>query len=186
MLSLLINSRVRDLVTELQQTYDGALSLEEIQDALKKLERKKRIILLEPATKGRFLHYITGSYNGLLFWLRIAATSLTLTVIFFLPDIEPWSYIRILTAVVFVLFLPGNALVQLLFAHRKIADAEQIVLSIGLSMAIVSMIGLILKYTLLGLTVESVVISISILSITSFFVAEYNHFLHARRASDEP
>ena len=175
--------KVKDLVTELQQTFDRSLSLEEIQDAMKKLEREKRIILLEPVTKEDFLHYIIRSYDSLFFWLRIAATCFALTVIFFLPNVEPWSYIRIPTAVAFVLFLPGNALVQLLFAHRNMEQTEQMVLSVALSMAIVAIIGLILKYTLLGLTVQSVVISISILSITLFLVAKYGSFLHAKRAS---
>lgn len=175
--------KVKDLVTELQQTFDRSLSLEEIQDAMKKLEREKRIILLEPVTKEDFLHYIIRSYDSLFFWLRIAATCFALTVIFFLPNVEPWSYIRILIAVVFVLFLPGNALVQLLFAHRNMEQTEQMVLSVGLSIAIVSIIGLVLKYTPLGLTVQSAVISISILSITLFLIAEYSCFLHAKRAS---
>jgi Protein of unknown function (DUF1616) len=175
--------KVKDLVTELQQTFDRSLSLEEIQDAVKKLEREKRIILLEPVTKEDFLHYTIRSYDSLCFWLRIAATCFALTVIFFLPNVEPWSYIRILTAVVFVLFLPGNALVQLLFAHRNMEQTEQIVLSVALSMAIVSIIGLILKYMPLGLTVQSVAISVSILSITLFLVAKYGRFLHAKRAS---
>jgi hypothetical protein len=174
--------KVKDLVTELQQTFDRSLSLEEIQDAMKKLEREKRIILFEPVTKDDFLHYIIRSYDSLSFWLRIAATCFALTVIFFLPNVEPWSYIRIPTAIAFVLFLPGNALVQLLFAHRNTEQTEQMVLSVALSMAIVSIIGLILKYTPLGITVQSVVISISILSITLFLVAKYGRFLHAKRA----
>jgi Protein of unknown function (DUF1616) len=175
--------KVKDLVTELQQTFDRSLSSEEIQNAMKKLEREKRIILLEPVTKEDFLHYTIRSYDSLFFWLRIAATCFALTLIFFSPNVEPWSYIRILTAVVFVLFLPGNALVQLLFAHRNMEQTDQMVLSVVLSMAIVSIIGLILKYTPLGLTVQSVAISISILSITLFLVAKYGRFLHAKRVS---
>src|SRR5918992_2599038 len=72
--------KVKDLVTELQQTFDRSLSLEEIQDAMKKLEREKRIILFEPVTKDDFLHYIIRSYDSLSFWLRIAATCFALTV----------------------------------------------------------------------------------------------------------
>lgn len=86
-----------------------------------------------------------------------------------------------MTAVVFVLFIPGNALVQLAFARRYIGHSEQIVLSVGLSMAIVSLVGLLLKYSPLGLTAGSAVICIGVLSIALLITAKYRHFLHKRR-----
>ena len=176
--------RVRDLVVELQHTYNESLSIEEIQNAVRKLEREKKIMLLEPGTKGHFFHYIMRSYNGLLLWLTTAATCLTIALVFLLPNIEPWSYMRIMTGAVFVLFIPGNALVQLLFAHQNMEQTEQMVLSVGLSIALISIIGLMLKYILLALTVESAVISISILSITLSAVANYRRFLCSKRAND--
>jgi uncharacterized membrane protein len=107
-----------------------------------------------------------------------------MAMVFLLPNIEPWSYMRIITGAVFVLFIPGNALVQLLFAHRKMEQTEQMVLSVGLSIVLISIIGLMLKYILSALTVESAVISIGILSITLSAVANYSHFLGAKRADD--
>jgi hypothetical protein len=176
--------RVKDLVVELQHTYSESLSIEEIQNAVKKLESEKKIMLLEPDTKGHFFDYILRSYNGLSLWLTTAATCLIMALVFLLPNIEPWSYMRMITGAVFVLFIPGNALVQLLFAHRNMEQTEQMVLSVGLSIALISIIGLMLKYILLALTVESAVISIGILSITLSAVANYSHFLCAKRADD--
>ena len=176
--------RVKDLVVELQHTYSESLSIEEIQNAVKKLESEKKIMLLEPGTKGHFFDYILRSYNGLSLWLTTAATCLIMALVFLLPNIEPWSYMRMIIGAVFVLFIPGNALVQLLFAHRNMEQTEQMVLSVGLSIALISIIGLMLKYILLALTVESAVISIGILSITLSAVANYSHFLCAKRADD--
>ena len=175
---------IKDLVIELQHTYSKSLSIEEIQNAVKKLESEKKIMLLEPGTKGHFFDYILRSYNGLSLWLTTAATCLIMALVFLLPNIEPWSYMRIITGAVFILFIPGNALVQLLFAHRNMEQTEQMVLSVGLSIALISIIGLMLKYILLALTVESAVISIGILSITLSAVANYSHFLRAKRADD--
>jgi Protein of unknown function (DUF1616) len=176
--------RVKDLVVELQDTYTESFSIEEIQNAVEKLESKKKIVLIEPGTKGHFFHYIIRSYNGLSLWLTTAATCLMMALVFLLPNIEPWSSMRIITGAVFVLFIPGNALVQLLFAHRNMEQTEQIVLSVVLSIALICIIGLMLKYILSALTVESVVISIGMLSITISAVANYSHFLSSKRAND--
>jgi uncharacterized membrane protein len=89
-----------------------------------------------------------------------------------------------ITGAVFVLYIPGNALLQLLFAHRNIEQTEKIVLSIGLSMALISIIGLMLKYLVLGPTVESAVISTGALSIILSAVANYSRFLNSKKAND--
>jgi hypothetical protein len=175
---------VKDLVFELQHTCSESLSIEEIQSAVKKLESEKKITLLGPGTKAHFFDYITRSYNGLPLWLTAAATCLIMAIVFLLPNTEPWSYMRMITGAVFVLFIPGNALVQLLFAHRNIEQTEQMVLSVGLSIAIISIIGLMLKYILFALTVELAIISIGMLSITLSAVANYSHFLSSKRAND--
>jgi hypothetical protein len=174
--------RVKDLVMELQHTYSESLSVEEIQNAVKKLESEKKITLLGPGIKGHFFDYITRSYNGLSLWLTTAATCLIMALVFLLPNIEPWSYVRMISGAVFVMFIPGNALVQLLFAHRNMEQIEQMVLSVGLSIAVICIIGLMLKYILSALTVESAVISIGMLSITTSAVANYSHFLSSKKS----
>ena len=175
---------IKDLVVELQHTNSKSSSIEEIQRAVKKLENDKKIMLFEPGTNGHFFHYITRGYNGLSLWLTTAATCLMMTIVFLLPNIEPWSYMRMITGVIFVLYIPGNALLQLLFAHRNIEQTEQMVLSIGLSIALISIIGLMLKYLMLGPTIESAVISIGVLSIILSAVANYSHFLYSKKAND--
>ena len=175
---------VKDLVVELQHTCRKSMSIEEIQNAVKKLESEKKIVLLRPGTEGHFLHYIMRSYNGLSLWLTTAATCLIMALVFLSPNISPWSYMRMITGAVFLLFIPGNALVQLLFAHRNMEQTQQMVLSVGLSMALISIIGLMLKYTLSALTVESAVISIGMLSIILSAIANYSRFLYSKRTND--
>ena len=177
--------KVKDLVVELQNTYNNeSLSIEQIQNAVKKLESEKKIMLLETDTKEHFFHYIIITYNSLSLWLTTAATCLIMALVFLSPNIEPWSYMRMITGAVFVLFIPGNALVQLLFGHRNIEQTEKIVLSVVLSIALISIIGLVLKYILLALTVESAIISIGMLSIAFSAVANYSRFLCSKRAND--
>jgi hypothetical protein len=174
--------RVKDLVVQLQHTYNESMSIEEIQNAIKTLESEKKITLLEPGTEGHFFHYLIKSYNGLSLWLTAAATCSIIALIFLVPSIEPWSYMRMITGAIFVMFIPGNALVQLLFPHRNMEQTEHIVLSVGLSIAVVCIIGLMLKYVLSTLTVESAIISIGILSITISAVANYSHFLSSKKS----
>jgi hypothetical protein len=175
---------IKELLVELQHAYNKSLSIEEIRRAVKKLENDKKIMLVEPGTNGYFLDYIMRGYNGLSLWLTTAATCLMMIIVFLLPNIEPWSYVRMITGAIFALYIPGNALLQLLFAHRNIEQTERMVLSIGLSMALISIIGLVIKYVSLGLTAESAVISIGILSIILSAVANYSYFIYSKKAND--
>lgn len=66
--------------------------------------------------------------------------------------------VRIALGMIFILFLPGYALVAVLFPGRKEIDwIERIAFSFGLSIAVVPLLGLALNYTPWGITLESVV-----------------------------
>ncbi len=81
---------------------------------------------------------------------------------------------RIAFSLIVLLFCPGYVLLDVLFPVRKeIKPIERIALSIGLSIAVVSVFGLVLHYTPLGLGVVSVffttVFFIFILTAVSWF-----------------
>jgi uncharacterized membrane protein len=91
------------------------------------------------------------------------------------------SFLRILFGIPLVLFIPGYALIALLFPGRKDIDGiERIALSFGLSIAIVPLTGLALNYTPWGIRLDPVVISISILTLALCILAQY------RRAALSP
>jgi uncharacterized membrane protein len=74
--------------------------------------------------------------------------------------------LRIIVGLPFLLFIPGYLLIFNLFPTKKrITPLERIGLSIGLSIAIVSLLGLILNYTPWGVRLEPILFSL-------FFLAE--------------
>ena len=83
--------------------------------------------------------------------------------LFLLPVVLLTSgIIRIVLGVLFCLFLPGYALVAVLFTRSKTISAlERFGLSIGISIAAVALIGLGLNYTPFGITVESTLFSVA-------------------------
>ena len=75
--------------------------------------------------------------------------------------------LRIIFGLPFILFIPGYVLIFALFPNKKSIDIiERIALSIGLSIAIVPLIGLGLNYTIFGIRLEPILFSIFIFIIT--------------------
>jgi len=69
----------------------------------------------------------------------------------------PSNVLRIILGIPFVLFFPGYTLIAALFPRKESMDnVQRAALSLGLSIAVVPLIGLILNYTPWGITLESV------------------------------
>ena len=99
-----------------------------------------------------------------------ALTFLLLLMIFILPD----NVLRIILGLPFVLFFPGYTLLSALFPRKNsLKDIERLALSFGLSIAVVLLIGLALNYTSWGITLNSILYSLSafvaITSIVAWF-----------------
>ena len=99
----------------------------------------------------------------------ILAIALILTISFI-----PNFVLRIILGLPFLLFFPGYSLILALFPKKdQIGGIERVALSFGLSIATVPLIGLILNYTPLGITLESTLYSITgfifITSIVAWF-----------------
>jgi len=90
---------------------------------------------------------------------------LLIVVIILLPS----NSLRIALGLPFLLFFPGYTLVAALFPKRESLEAiERMALSFGMSIAVVSFIGLILNYTHWGIRLEPVLYSVtSFIFITS-------------------
>ena len=74
--------------------------------------------------------------------------------------------VRVLLGLPLVLFLPGYALIALLFPRKDDLDGiERVALSFGLSIAVVPLTGLALNYTPFGIRLSPVLFSLSMLTI---------------------
>ncbi len=113
------------------------------------------------------------------FWLTVAVTIVTAILVFTVPDeLYPWVYARYALGTVFVLWLPGYALIKALFpephveaSQRSLDPTERMALSIGLSLAITPIMGLLLNYTPWGIRLTPVTLSLVAFTLTSATVA---------------
>lgn len=87
----------------------------------------------------------------------IASATLLLTILL-LPD----SPVRVVLGLPFVLFFPGYGLIAALYPRRDDLDGiERLALSLGLSLAVVPLIGLILNYTPSGIRLTPILVGLS-------------------------
>ncbi len=102
-------------------------------------------------------------------YLWILATILGI----YLPVLNT-SFLRVLFALPFILFIPGYLLIAALFPRNDDLDGiERVALSFGLSIAVVPLIGLALNYTPWGIRLDPIVVSLLIFSAAMGLIAQY-------------
>ena len=184
---------IRTVETEkpenVQQLIDlvQALSSEPKQEILARilrLQQTEKIRLKPPKTPPEKLTTYLRSNQALWYWLTIALTAATAIIVFTVPeDAFPLVYLRYVLGTIFTLWLPGYAFVKALFPQNlpfakalarslntseKDLDAiERIALSVGMSIALVPIVGLLLNYTPWGIRLTPIVLSL--LALTTIF-----------------
>lgn len=73
----------------------------------------------------------------------------------------PSTVVRVILGLPFLLFFPGYILMATLFVKNRITTLERVALSVGMSIAIVALIGFVLNYIPWGIRLESVLYSIT-------------------------
>ena len=85
-----------------------------------------------------------------------------MVIVFFIPGDSPLSVVRYVLGFVFVLFLPGYCLVNILFLGADRLDpVEMAVLSVALSFGIAGLVGLFLGLSPIGMDFTSITISLN-------------------------
>jgi uncharacterized membrane protein len=111
------------------------------------------------------------------YWAVVALVAVTLAVIPLTDAIGVLKYARYVLGTVYVLLLPGYATVEALYPEeRSLKPLERLALSIGLSLAIVPLIGLALNYTPLGIRLWPVTIAIALYTLTTATIALYRKY----------
>ena len=101
--------------------------------------------------------------------INILSTLLIVVIAFF-----PNSPTRIILGLPFILFFPGYVLICALFPRKTDLDLfERLALSMGLSMAVTSLMGLMLNYTPFGIRLYSVTFSLFSFTLLMSIVAMY-------------
>jgi uncharacterized membrane protein len=172
--------KVGDVVNVLQRL-DRSITLEDIRNVINDLKDDNNVTLSEPRFEGTFVNYIRDISNGASLWTTVLVSLITLTTIYFTPGDGSWPILRMGAGAVFTLFMPGYALAQLLFIRKYRDTVECISLSLGLSLAVTPLIGLLLNYSPWGIQLVSIVVSLTILSIGFAIGGAYRAFLHRKR-----
>jgi hypothetical protein len=129
-----------------------------------------------PATKS-LREYLGFWERNLSFYLPLAASLATLFVVYAVPSSFPLVAFRWILGSVFVLFIPGFVAVEALFPKGRELDAiERFALSVGLSLALVPLVGLLLNYTPWGIRLDPIMISLTVLTIGLAVVALVRRF----------
>lgn len=135
------------------------------------------IELKDPNPPTTFLNYLLRLDYSLWFWTVVSLIALTLLFIKITP-LAPWSKpLRYVFGTIYVLFIPGYVLIEALYPRENdLKPLERMALSIGLSLAVVPLIGLMLNYTPWGIRLSPIIISTSTYSIALLIIAAYRKY----------
>lgn len=147
-------------VGELVEALRGELGLK--RDAavqgLMKLVEEKKVSLVESEPYASLTSY---AFSPLSLWFWGALTAVILSVSLITVTSGVAIYLRYVFGSALVLFLPGYALIEALYPKRELDELTRFALSIGLSLAIVPLTGLVLNYTPFGIRLLPVTFSIA-------------------------
>lgn len=147
---------------------------------LYQLWRDGELKLVNPQPPSSLAQYAKSFYS-LWFWTLTLFIVLTGSAIYLLPQIPPYVYFRYVAGSLFVLYLPGFALIEALYPKREdLQPLERLALSIGLSLSLVPLVGLVLNYTLWGIRLAPIFVSLAFLTIALGAVAVARKFTYLK------
>lgn len=130
----------------------------------------KEMTTLTPQTLTGYL----SSRKSLWYWTTLILVIATTISVFIIPEnLYPLTYIRHILGLIFVLWLPGYSFIKTLFPatlpvkmeKKALDNIERIALSIGMSLALTPLVGLLLNYTPWGIALTPITLTLMILTI---------------------
>lgn len=136
-----------------------------------------KVILMDPSPPKDFLEYLTRPDYSLWLWSIIFLQLLAIISIVLTNTVEAFLYVRYIVGSLVVLFLPGYVTVEVLYpSEKELSSLERLALSIGLSLAVVPLIGLILNYTPWGIRLTPVVSFLTVYTLMMALFAGYRKY----------
>jgi len=151
--------------------------------ALLALEREKMVTVQEAKPYATLSSY-AWSPLSLWLWAVVGAVAASLVLVSVTSGVA--LYLRYVFGSVLVLFLPGYALIEALFPKHELDGLLRFALSIGLSLAIAPLTGLVLNYTPFGIRLLPVAISLAGLTLVLLCVAVKRKFDYYRLSKGIP
>ena len=150
-----------------------SLTQVEVTDLVHRLAEQDKVNLEDvPPVSKSLREYLRLWERNLWLYVVLAISFATLLVIYAVPSELPFVALRWVLGSVFVLFIPGYVTVEALFPKgRELDSIERFALSVGLSLALVPLVGLLLNYTPWGIRLTPIVISLTILTVGLAMIA---------------
>ncbi|MHA1252756.1 MAG: DUF1616 domain-containing protein [Candidatus Helarchaeota archaeon] len=172
------NLTIKHLITKINSEYNYSNNqiIKCIKDMAKKglINISKITIHKEKPFKNPIINYFL-SKNSLSFWLSLIIIVISFFLVYYVPQNSillqnPWliflGILRIIFGTIITIFLPGYLLLSLLYYNKKDLDILQMFgLSIGLSIIIIVIIGLIFNFIYFEITSINILIIIEALSL---------------------
>lgn len=158
------------------------LSEDDVSKTVYILWKKGYIDIIDEDTPKNFLKYI---YHIEGIWFHVVTTLIIVTLILvYMAYSPPLIYFRYVLGSLFVLYLPGYALIEALYPRGdELEPLERLALSIGLSLALVPLVGLVLNYTPWGIRLTPIVTSLAILTEALIIYSLYRKYQYFRLIS---
>lgn len=168
----------RNGTTSVQGLYDAlkssdlSLNKAEVTDMLWRLVEQGEVTLDDaPLATKSLIQFLTLWERNLWLLGSLLISFATIFVVYAPPEF-PFAALRWILGSVFILFIPGYVTVQALFPRGiELNSIERFALSIGLSLALAPLVGLLLNFTPLGIKLTPVMISLIILTLIVTVIA---------------
>ena len=167
------------LVTDLSK--DLGYTTDRVTESLMALQSRKVVVISERTPYVSFASYAVSPIS-LWFWGAVGATLLSVAFVFATSGLE--LYLRYVFGGLLILFLPGYSLIEMLYPKRELDELTRFALSIGLSLALVPLVGLVLNYTPFGIRLLPVAFSLSGLTLVFLVLALRRKHTYYKVAKD--
>lgn len=178
----IIESEQQPICAELLEIISTELNMskEEVIKIILILEDKEKIkfINIDDSPQMKLSEYLLSRHS---YWYlsTVILSIITILSIFIFPSNQSfYLYIRYILGSFFTMFLPGYCISKILYIDAEIEKLKLIVLSIGISISLSSIIGIILNYTPWGINLVPLMITYFILILffsTIGIIREYNN-----------
>jgi hypothetical protein len=169
---------VDQLAAIVRQKY--SLSNKKIDNILSKLEEEGRLEFIPKASPPSDFRKFLMSSKASRFWTATGLVIVTSATVLLVPENSyPLVFIRYILGGILVLFLPGYMFIMTLYPanlpfktpRESLETVERFALSVGMSLALVTLVGLLVNFTPWGIRLTPIVISLAMLTIAFAFAA---------------
>jgi hypothetical protein len=176
------NLRLQDMIEKLK---DEGLSSGDATKTIYTLWKQDALDLREPGLPSTMLRCVL-SFQGIWFWTITALVASMFPITYYVAD-PPFLYVRYVLGLLFALYLPGSMLIEALYPkNQDLESLNRLALSIGLSLAVIPLIGLFLNYTPWGIRLTPITISLATFTEAMAFTAlirKYRYYALTRSRS---